>query len=339
VSHLIFLAHTPAMRRNYYGERALAGLRALGPVRLHEGSDALDGSGLIAAAREARIIVADRMTAGPAEVFAGLPDLAAFVRVAVDIRNVDLAAASAAGVLVTRAGPGFVESVAELVLGLMVDLSRGVSRAVRAYQGGSVPVPEMGRQLAGSTLGIIGFGSIGRYLATLGAALGMEVLVADPYAQVEDPSIRQTTTDELLSAADYVVCLALATPETENLMNGEAFARMRRGAFFINASRGNLVDEQALEAALREGRISGAALDVGRAPDQMPSPHIAALPNVVATPHIGGLTPPAMEFQALGTVRQVAAILNGETPPGAVNPEHWTRRPTPDWGEHGAPAL
>ena len=85
--HLIFLAHTPEMRRNYYGEAALAGLRALGPVRLHEGEQALDGPGLVAAAQGARIIVADRMTAGPAEVFSGLPGLAAFVRVAVDIRQ------------------------------------------------------------------------------------------------------------------------------------------------------------------------------------------------------------------------------------------------------------
>ncbi len=326
MSHLIFLAHTPEMRRNYYGEKALAGLRALGPVRLHEGDEALHGPALVAAAQGARIIVADRMTPGPAEVFAGLPDLAAFVRVAVDIRNVDVEAASAAGVLVTRAGPGFTESVAELVLGLMIDLSRGVSRSVRAYQEGRMPVREMGRQLSGGTLGIIGFGTIGRYLAPLGLALGMKVLVADPHATVTDASLRQTTMEDMLAEADYVVCLAVATPETENLMDASAFARMKPGAFFVNVSRGNLVDEAALEAALREGRIGGVGLDVGRAPDQMPSPHIAAMPNVVATPHIGGLTPPAIAFQALGTVGQVEAILKGEVPPGAVNAEHWTRR-------------
>ncbi len=326
MSHLIFLAHTPHMRANYYGERALAGLRALGPVKLHEGDEALDGPALAAAAEGARVIVADRMTAGPAEVFADLPGLAAFVRVAVDIRNVDVDAASAAGVLVTRAGPGFVESVTELVLGLMIDLSRGISRAVRMYQAGAFPVPQMGRQLSGSTLGIIGYGSIARGLAPLGIALGMNVLVSDPYATVANPALRQTTTEELLAEADYVVCLALATPETENLMNAAAFARMKEGAFFINVSRGNLVDEAALEAALREGRIGGVGLDVGRAPDQMPSPHLAALPNVLATPHIGGLTGPAIGFQALGTVGQVEAVLAGKVPPGAVNAERWTRR-------------
>ncbi|HKM61572.1 MAG TPA: hydroxyacid dehydrogenase [Acidisphaera sp.] len=328
MSHLIFLAHTPDMRRNYYGDEALAGLRALGPVRLHEGTEALDGAGLVAAARGARVIVADRMTAGPAEVFAGLPELVAFVRVAVDIRNIDVEAASAAGVLVTRAGPGFVDSVVELTLGLMIDLSRGISRAVRDYQAGRMPAAPMGRQLSGATMGVIGYGSIGRHLAPLGVALGMTVLVADPYATVDDPTLRQLTLDALLAQSDYVVCLAVATEETENLIDSAAFARMKPGAFFVNVSRGNLVDETALEAALRSGRIGGAGLDVGRAPDQMPSPHIAVLPGVVATPHIGGLTPQAIGFQALGTVRQVAAILNGEVPPGAVNAERWTRRLT-----------
>ena len=99
--------------------------------KLHEGDDALDAAGLIEAARDVEIIVADRLTAGPGEIFPQLPKLRAFVRCAVDIRNIDVDAASAAGVLVTQAGPGFVQSVAELAVGFMVDLSRGVSRATR----------------------------------------------------------------------------------------------------------------------------------------------------------------------------------------------------------------
>ncbi len=322
---LIFLAHTPAMRANYYGERALAGLRALGRVQLHEGAAALEAGQLVATAGAARVIVADRMTPGAGAVFTGLPQLSAFVRVAVDISTVDVAAASVAGVLVTRAGPGFVASVVELVLGLMVDLARGVSASAGQYRAGITPTAAMGRQLAGSTLGIIGYGSIGRRLAPLGAALGMDVVVADPHASV-DASFRHVALAELLGVADFVVCLAVASAETENLMDAGAFARMRRDAFFVNVSRGGLVDEAALEAALREGRIAGAALDVGRAPDQMPTPRLAALPGVVATPHVGGLTPPAIEAQALETVRQVEAILRGEAPPGAVNADAWTRR-------------
>ena len=132
--------------------------------------------------------------------------------------------------------------------------------------------------------------------------------------------------DDLLARADYVICLAIANEETENLLDAAAFARMKPDAFFINMSRGNLVDEAALAKALAEGRIAGAAMDVGRAPDQMPSPELARLPNVIATPHIGGLTPPASESQAMDTVRQVEALVKGEIPPGAVNVANWTRR-------------
>lgn len=321
------MAHTPEMRRNYYGDRSLNGLRAIAEVILHEGDQPLGAASLVDAAREADIIVADRMTEGRGEIFSRLPRLRAFVRCAVDIRNVDVDAASNAGVLVTRAGPGFVQAVAELALGFMVDLSRGVSRATADYQAGRKPEALMGRQLAGSRIGIIGYGSIGRYLAEVAKVLRMEVLVSDPFAAVSDVAIRQVALDELLAASDYVVCLAVANEQTENLIGEAALARMRKHAVFINLSRGNLVDEAALAKALMEGRIAGAAMDVGRAPDQMPTPELAKLPNVIATPHVGGLTPQAIEYQSLETVRQVEAIVKGEIPPGAVNAERWTRRP------------
>jgi D-3-phosphoglycerate dehydrogenase / 2-oxoglutarate reductase len=323
----ILLTPTPEFRRQYYGERSLKGLQALGQVRLHEGDAALDAGGLIEAARDVDIIVADRVTEGRGEIFPQLPKLRAFVRCAVDIRNIDVAAASAAGVLVTQASPGFIQSVAELALGFMVDLSRRVSRTTADYHAGRTPEVVMGRQLAGSRLGIIGYGSIGRYLAGIAKVLGMEVLVADPFVTITDGEIKHLPLDELLGRADYVVCLVVANEQTENLIGQAALARMQRHAFFINLSRGNLVDEKALAAALRENRIAGAALDVGRAPDQMPMPELAKLPNVIATPHIGGLTPQAIEHQSAETVRQVAAIIKGEAPLGAVNADRWTRRP------------
>jgi D-3-phosphoglycerate dehydrogenase len=101
---------------------------------------------------------------------------------------------------------------------------------------------------------------------------------------------------------------------------------MKPGAFFINASRGNLVDEAALLAALDSGHVGGCALDVGRAPDQMPSPELARHPHVIATPHVAGLTPEAIEHQSLETVAQVAEIIKGRVPKGAVNAQHWTRK-------------
>jgi D-3-phosphoglycerate dehydrogenase / 2-oxoglutarate reductase len=321
----IFLAHTADARHNYYGDKALARLRELGELRLNESGRVLSTAELITRAAGCAIIVSDRMTEGPAAVFEQLPELAAFVRCAVDIRNVDVGAASAAGVLVTRASPGFVDSVAELAFGLMVDLARGIADATLAYRAGEQPAARRGRQLRGSTLGIIGYGHIGTRLAQLGLALGMRLMVSDPYVRVIEREIRQVDLGTLLAEADFVVVLAVATEETENLIGAEELSWMKRSAYLINVARGNLLDEAALEAALREGRITGCAMDVGRAPDQMPSPGLARLPNVVATPHIGGLVPEAIEHQALETTRQVAEILRGHAPAGGVNPEHATR--------------
>lgn len=321
----VLLTHTPEFRRQYYGERSLKELQAVAQVVLHEAGDALDAAGLIDAARDVDIIVADRLTEGPSEIFPRLPKLRAFVRCAVDIRNIDVEAASAAGVLVTRAGPGFVPSVAELALGFLVDLSRGISRAAADYHAGRLPEVRMGRQLAGSRLGIIGYGSIGRYLAPVAKALGMTVLVADPFVTIDDTDIEPVSLEVLLGRADYVVCLAVANERTENLIGHAALALMQPHAFFINLSRSNLVDEAALITALREDRIAGAAMDVGRARDQMPTLELAKLANVIATPHIGGLTPPAIESQSRETVRQVEAIIKGMVPAGAVNADHWTR--------------
>ncbi len=322
----ILLTHSPDTLENYYGPRALERLRALGEVMLNPADTPLAGDALLRAARDCDLIVSYRQSPGDADLFALLPKLVAFVRCAIDIRNVDVEAASKAGVLVTQASAGFVPAVAELVFALMVDLARGVTRTVAQYQLGEVPVARMGAQLAGATLGVIGYGAIGRHVAALGVAYGMRVLVSDPYVTVGEAGIEQAPLERLLAEADFVVPLAVASAETENLMNEAAFAKMKRGVFFVNVSRGNLVDEVALERALDAGHVAGAALDVGRAPDQMPTPRLAARPNVLATPHIGGLTRPAIEHQSLETVAQVAAILSGRAPKGAVNAERWTRK-------------
>ena len=321
----ILLTSPNRARALYYGDEALAGLSALGEVRLNETDDAWTPDQLIAAARGCDIIVSDRQTTGPAPVFDALDRLVAFVRCAIDIRNIDVAAASRNGVLVTQASAGFAPAVAEMIVGFMVDLSRRITGATIDYRAGRPPEAAMGRQLRGSTLGIIGYGAIGRYLADLGLAFGMTVLVSDPFVQVDKPGVSQCDLGALLAASDFVVCLVVANEQTENLMNAAAFQAMKRDAVFINASRGNLVDEAALERALIEGRIAGAALDVGRAPDQMPTPRLAALPNVIATPHTAGLTPQAISHQSLETVRQVAKIVKGEAPAGAVNAPAATR--------------
>lgn len=319
----ILLTHSPEARTLYYGARALAGLEGVGEVQLHDGSAPLEGEALIAAAADCDLIVSYRQSPGPAAVFERLPRLKAFLRCAIDIRNVDVPAASRAGVLVTQASAGFVTAVSEMVLGFLVDLSRNITRSAIDYRAGRVPPAAMGRELKGSAIGIIGYGAIGRELARVAAALGMRVLIHDPYVK----GIEQVALDELLREADYVVPLAVATAETENLIGREALSKMKRTAYLINVSRGNLVDEAALEAALDAGRLAGAAMDVGRAPDQMPTPRLARRPDVIATPHAAGLTLPAIEHQSLETVAQAAEVVKGRAPKGAVNAEHWTRKP------------
>ena len=322
----IFLSHPPDMLANYYGPRAVAALEEIAEVVINSTGQHLGADALAVEARGCAVIVSDRMTPGSASFFDQAPDgLIAFLRCAVDIRNVDVDAASRHGILVTRATPGFAASVAELGIGMMIDLARGVSASVGAYRSGQAPVARMGRQLQGSAIGIIGYGVIGQHLAKLATAFGMAMLAHDPYQTITDRHVRQVPFETLLGEADFVVCLAVASPETENLMNAAAFARMRPHAFFVNLSRGNLVDEAALAAALDAKQIAGAAMDVGRAADQMPTPELARRPEIIATPHVGGLTPAAIEHQAFDTVEQVRAILAGLAPSNAVNLEAATR--------------
>src|SRR5437660_12686679 len=205
----IFLTHVPDMLENYYGPRALAEMRKLGEVRLNETGKVLDAKALADAAKGCEIIVSDRQTPGPAEFFSAVSNCCAFLRVAVDIRNIDVDAASREGVLVTRATPGFIPSVSEMAIGMMIDLARGITDATMSYRKGAEAEPRKVRQLKGSTLGILGYGAIGKYLGTLGAALGMTVLVTDPYTKVEDPALHQVPLETLLGQSDFVVCLAI----------------------------------------------------------------------------------------------------------------------------------
>lgn len=324
----ILLTHAAQELDLYYGTAALARLSALATVgRLPAGASSADVDGVIDAARDCELIVSYRASAAPARLFDALPRLVGFVRCAVDIRNVDVAAASRRGVAVTQASAGFVPAVAEWIVGAMIDLARGLSAATEAYHAGRAPAVRLGSELRGATLGLIGFGRIARYLAPVAGAFGMRVVAHDPHTPVDPALAEPVSFDTLLAGADFVACLAVATAETENLMDDRAFARMKRGAFFVNASRGNLVDEAALARALDDGRLAGCALDVGRATDQMPTPSLAAHPRVIATPHAGGLTRPAIEHQAFETVEQAAALLAGRVPEGCVNPgDAWRLR-------------
>ena len=176
----------------------------------------------------------------------------------------------------------------------------------------------LGTQLRGKTAGVVGYGRIGQRLAELCRCLGMTVLVHDP--AIDPPgSVATLGLYELLAQSEFVVCLAAATPETRHLFGASAFAAMRPGAFFLNLSRGALVDDSALVASLDAGHLGGAGLDVGTAPDEYPAAKFFARPDVLATPHIGGLTVEARRHQATCVVDQVKAIAAGTIPSGALN--------------------
>ncbi len=316
---VVLLTHGPTALANYFGERAMARLSAAARVRHHADDAPWTEAELADAARGCTVVIADRSTPVPATLLARLPDAVAVSRSAVDIRNVDVAAASGEGILVTRCSAGFMAAVSEWIIGAMIALARDLPAHDAAFHRGVQPVPGPGRELRGATLGIVGYGAIGRYLAPLGLAFGMRVLVHDPHVEVDRDDLESVSFERLLAESDHVVSLAVAIPATFDLFDAAAFAAMRPGAFFINASRGELVDDAALLAALDSGRLAGCALDVGRAPDQMPSPALAAHPKVLASPHIGGLTPQAVEHQALEVVDQAIEILAGRLPAGAVN--------------------
>ncbi|URV28242.1 hydroxyacid dehydrogenase [Burkholderia gladioli] len=321
----VFVSHPRSMLDHYFGAHATAALGAIAEARFNPEDRELSTAELIEAARDADIIIGYRQTPAPRALFEALPELLAFARCAVDIRTIDVAAASEHGVLITQASAGFMAAVSEWVIGAMLDLSRSTTDYAAAYRRGERPVPRMGRELRGATLGVIGYGQISRYLCELALAFGMRVVVADPFATVTDLRMHQAGLEALLGEADYVVCLAPANADTAQLMNAERFAAMKPGAVFVNAARGELVDEAALLAALDGRRLGGCALDVGMAADQMPSARLAAHPLVIATPHVGGLTPGAIEHQSLETVAQVEALLQGRIPAGAVNAAHATR--------------
>ncbi len=268
----MFLTHNPEDLEAYYG-RTLPRLQEIADIERNPSASDLSTEELIEAAAGCDVIVAHRSTPGDRSLFEQLPQLLAFLRCAVDTSTIDVDAASANGVLVARADKSFVASTAELALGLLLASARNIAVSTVDYSAGRAPVQRPGRQLRGRTAGIIGYGSIGAYLADLLVAIGMEVLVHDPF--VADPGLDGITfvgSDELLRCSDVVFPLAPGAPATERLIGADELALMKPGATLVNVSRGELLDEEAVADALASGRLGGLGMDVGRAGDQRPSP-------------------------------------------------------------------
>jgi D-3-phosphoglycerate dehydrogenase len=318
----VFLTHNPEDLEAYYG-RALPKLHSLDvEIRSNPLDRDLTTAELIEHAAASDVIVAHRSTPGEAALFAGRPELRAFLRTAVDISTIDVAAATSHGVVVGHADKSFVASTAELALGLLIDAARNITASGHDYRSDREPLQRPGRQLRGMTAGIIGYGAIGSYLADLLSAIGLKVIIADPQAEIPD-RFRAADLDTLLAETDAVFPLVASTPATRHLIDADAIERMRPGVFLINVSRGEIVDETAVERALDRGHLRGFGCDVGSAPDQRPNRRLAARPDVVATPHLGGLTPENADAQAHSSVEQIEAILRGEQPPRLANPKVW----------------
>jgi D-3-phosphoglycerate dehydrogenase len=316
----VFLTHNQEDLEAYYST-TLPRLEAIADVVRNPLDRDLTTPELIEHTRDVDVIVAHRSTPGESSLFAATDRLLAFLRTAVDVSTIDIEAASTAGVLVATADKSFIASTAELALGLMIDVARSITTSTEDYHAGREPPQRRGAQLAGRTAGIIGFGAVGTHLAGLLVAMGMRVLAHDPHATVGVAGVVSVELDELLAASDFVLPLAASTPDTESLIDDAALDTMKNGAYLVNVSRGELLDEDAVAAALDSGILGGLAMDVGRAPDQRPSPGLAGRPGVVATPHLGGLTPENAYAQAASSAEQVEAIVAGEMPPRTLNPE------------------
>ena len=243
-------------------------------------------------------------------------------RAGVGVDNVDVEAATRLGIVVANAPESTVVSAAEQTIGLIVALARNIPQAHAALKQGRWERSRWnGIELEGKTLGVIGFGRIGQQVSRRAVGLGMRVLAYDPFVSEErfrDLGVeRAETLDEVLGAADVVTLHAPLTDETRGLIGRDAIAKMRDGARLVNAARGELVDEEALEAALRSGKLAGAALDVfSHEPYTGP---LLELDEIVTTPHLAASTGEAQDRAGVIVAEQVVAALDGGLVSNAVN--------------------
>ncbi|MCK6456995.1 MAG: phosphoglycerate dehydrogenase [Phycisphaerae bacterium] len=247
-----------------------------------------------------------------ADVLAQPGRLQAIARAGVGVDNVDLAAATRAGVLVMNTPDANTISTAEHTIAMILALARHIPAACAELKSGQWNRAKFeGSQLAGKTLGLVGLGRVGRAVAARALALEMSVIAYDPFVQA-DPSLEgrvriAKSLDVLLDAADYLSVHAVLTDATRGMIGAAEFARMKPGVRIINCARGGIIDEAALVEAIRAGRVAGAALDVFASEPPPEDSALLALPQVVCTPHLGAST---IEAQAAVAVEAVDALLD-----------------------------
>jgi (S)-sulfolactate dehydrogenase len=271
---------------------------------------------LAAALREAQGWIVRNRTPVRGELLAAAPKLRVVGRLGVGLDNIDVVACESRGIQVIPASGANAESVAEYVLAAALVLLRGAYFSTRAVEAGTWPRQTLsqGREAAGKTLGIVGFGSIGRLTARKAAAIGMKVVGYDPHIGRDDPAWANARTDardlDALIAECDVVSLHLPLDDsTRGLLGRERLSRMKRDAILVNTARGGIVDEAALATMLREGRLGGAALDVfDHEPLAAGSP-LTGAPRLLLTPHIAGVTVESNERVSALIAERVAEAL------------------------------
>lgn len=275
---------------------------------------------LLTDARHAVAVIVRSATKVDGAVMDAAPGLRVVARAGVGVDTIDLDAARQRGVAVLNAPEATTTSVAELALAGLLCLARPIAAADHSMKQGRWEKARFsGRELGGATLGVVGCGRIGRRVAALAAAFGMHVLGADPMPIPPDAGIEAVDLDTLCARADYISLHAPATPATRHLLDAARLARCRRGVRLVNTSRGELIDEAALLAALDSGQVGGAALDVFD-PEPPASTALVSHPLVVATPHIAASTAEAQARVGLEVAQSVRDFLRDGVIRNAVVP-------------------
>ena len=303
-------------------ELSPATVDALGPDFDVQNVDGTDRGALLAALANANAILVRSATQVDAEAIAAAPKLQVIARAGVGLDNVDIKAATTAGVMVVNAPTSNIISAAELTVGHILSLARHIPAAHAALaQGQWKRSAFTGTELYEKTVGIIGLGRIGALITERLQAFGVNVIAYDPYitaARAQQLGVQSVSLDELLERSDFITIHMPKTPETTGMISRDQIAKMKPSAYLVNVARGGLIDEDALTEALKANRIAGAGLDVFVNEPPTGSP-LLALPNVVVTPHLGASTDEAQEKAGISVARSVRLALAGELVPDAVN--------------------
>jgi D-3-phosphoglycerate dehydrogenase / 2-oxoglutarate reductase len=303
-------------------ELSPATVEALGPdfeVRYCDGADREE---LLAALADVDAVLIRSATQVDAEALGVARRLKIVARAGVGLDNVDVAAATQAGVMVVNAPQSNIVSAAELAIGLLIATARNIAPASASLKGGAWKRSKYtGVELQDKVLGVVGLGRIGVLVAQRLSAFGMRVIAFDPYVQQSRAAqigVRLVPLDDLLAEADFITVHLPKTPETVGLIGDEALHKVKPSVRIINAARGGIVDEAALARALEDGRVAGAGLDVYAKEPCTESP-LFAFEQVVAVPHLGASTDEAQEKAGISVARSVRLALAGELVPDAVN--------------------